>query len=98
MVCHELKGGIGTSSRRVRVEDPDFTVGVLGQANHGGRPGLTVAGVPVGQEATVEATEEAILNVLVAAETTTGIDGNTVYALPHERLREVLRKYNRLRE
>jgi len=49
-------------------------------------------------EATVEATEEAILNVLVAAETTTGIDGNTVYALPHERLREVLRKYNRLRE
>jgi L-aminopeptidase/D-esterase-like protein len=33
-------------------------------------------------EATVEATEESILNVLVAAETTTGIDGNTVYALP----------------
>jgi len=191
MVCHEFKGGIGTSSRRVRVEDSDFTVGVLVQANHGGRPGFTVAGVPVGQEitdmmpvirtgrpgqeqgsiivvvatdapllphqlerlahrvplgigrvggyggnssgdifiafstanrgafrrngksspvmlsndlidplfeATVEATEESILNVLVAAETTTGIDGNTVYALPHERLREVLKKYNRLRE
>ena len=30
----------------------------------------------------MEATEESILNVLVAAETTTGIDGNTVYALP----------------
>jgi D-aminopeptidase len=46
--------------------------------------------------ATVEATEEAIVNAMVAAETMKGIDGNTVYALPHERLREVLRKYNRL--
>ena len=47
-------------------------------------------------EATVQATEEAIVNTLVAAETMTGINGNTVYALPHERLRDVLRKYNRL--
>jgi L-aminopeptidase/D-esterase-like protein len=46
--------------------------------------------------ATVEATEEAIVNALVAARTMRGIDGNTVHALPHERLREVLRKYNRL--
>ncbi len=46
--------------------------------------------------ATVEATEEAIVNAMVAAETMKGINGNTVYALPHERLREVLRKYNRL--
>jgi D-aminopeptidase len=46
--------------------------------------------------ATVEATEEAIVNALVAAETMTGINGNTVYAIPHDRLREVLRKYNRL--
>jgi L-aminopeptidase/D-esterase-like protein len=46
--------------------------------------------------ATVEATEEAIVNALVAAETMKGINGNTVHALPHERLREVLRKYNRL--
>jgi D-aminopeptidase len=42
------------------------------------------------------ATEEAIVNALVAAETMKGINGNTAYALPHERLREVLRKYNRL--
>lgn len=48
--------------------------------------------------ATAQATEEAILNALVAAETMTGIDGNTVYALPHERLQEILRKYNRLNE
>ena len=47
-------------------------------------------------EATAEAVEESILNALVAAETMTGINGNTVYALPHDRLREVLRKYNRL--
>jgi hypothetical protein len=32
----------------------------------------------------------------VAAETMTGINGNTVYALPHDRLRDALRKYNRL--
>ncbi len=41
--------------------------------------------------ATVEATEEAIVNALVAAETMTGIDGRRVEALPHDRLRKVLR-------
>ena len=46
--------------------------------------------------ATVEATEEAIVNALVAAETMTGIDNHTVEAIPHERLREALKKYNRL--
>ena len=46
--------------------------------------------------ATIQATEEAIVNALVAAETMAGIDGNTAYALPHDRLRDVLRKYNRL--
>ena len=48
--------------------------------------------------ATVQATEEAIINAIVAAETMTGRDGNTVYGLPHERLKEVMKKYNRLRE
>jgi L-aminopeptidase/D-esterase-like protein len=47
-------------------------------------------------EATVQATEEAILNAMIGAETMTGVDGHTVTALPHERLREVLKKYNRL--
>ena len=46
--------------------------------------------------ATVNATEEAIINALVAAETMTGINGNTVPALPTERLQEILRKHNRL--
>jgi D-aminopeptidase len=48
--------------------------------------------------ATVQATEEAVVNAMVAAETMTGIDNHTVPALPHDRLREVLKKYNRLKE
>ena len=49
-------------------------------------------------QATIQATEEAIVNAMVAAETMTGINGLRVYALPHERLRAALRKYNRLIE
>jgi L-aminopeptidase/D-esterase-like protein len=186
MICHQFKGGIGTSSRIV--EDLGFTVGVLVQANYGSRELLTISGVPVGQEipdlmpvihesgnanggsiivvvatdapllphqikrlarrvplgigrvggigangsgdifiafstansgafsrteiteakslpnphmtglflGVVQATEEAIVNAMVAAETMTGINGNTVHALPHDRLVETLGKYNRL--
>ena len=48
--------------------------------------------------ATTQATEEAIVNAMVAAETMTGVDGNRAYGLPHDRLRAALRKYNRLQE
>jgi L-aminopeptidase/D-esterase-like protein len=48
--------------------------------------------------ATVQATEEAIINALVAAETMTGRDNRRVVALPHDRLRETLSKYRRLVE
>lgn len=197
MVCHEFKGGIGTSSRVLDADEGGYAVGLLVQANYGLRETLTIAGVPVGREitglmprrgtdaeggtgpgasggregsiivvvatdapllphqlerlvkrvalgvalaggrandssgdifiafstanseaaktsglarltmlpneridplfeATTRATEEAIVNALIAAETMTGVNGNTVYALPHDRLREVLRKYNRL--
>lgn len=44
--------------------------------------------------ATVHATEEAILNAMLAAETLTGINGYTVPALPHDRLREIMREAN----
>ena len=187
MICHGFKGGIGTASRRLSANAGGYTVGVLVQANYGGRTTLTIAGVPVGREitdlrpargtqgdgsiivvvatdapllpqqlkrlarrvpmgiarvgglgtngsgdifiafstanegadvgrdvvqvemlpnrsmnglieATVQATEEAIVNALVAGETITGINGNTVYGLPHDRLRDILRKYNRLAE
>ncbi len=177
MICHGFKGGIGTSSREIESGNGKYTVGVLVQANYGGRRTLTIAGVPVGKEisdlrssrgtqgqgsiivvvatdapllphqlkrlarrvplgtngsgdifiafstansgagkrrevvdlkmlpngsmnpliqGTVQATEEAIVNALVAGETMTGINGNTVYSLPHDRLKEVLKKYNRL--
>jgi D-aminopeptidase len=216
MVCHRWKGGIGTASRRVRIEDRDYTLGVLVQCNYGSRPQLHIAGVPVGREipdqlpcydtagplaaaddrfsrcagpgprtpdpggergggarqgsiivvvatdapllpgqlkrvakrvtlgiarmggiggdssgdlfvafstanpgaaasrghptvtylpneeidpvfeATAEATEEAIVNALVAATTMTGANDLRVTALPHDRLRDVLRRYNRL--
>jgi L-aminopeptidase/D-esterase-like protein len=182
MVCHEFKGGIGTSSRKLTAERGGYTVGVLVQANYGLRRQLQIAGVPVGREiredsvyrdeqgsiiilvgtdapllphqlkrlarraslglarlgstsangsgdiflafstanpsaaiaekpaltmlpnermnpifeSTVQAVEESIVNALVAAETMTGIDNHRVTGLPHERLREVLRKYNRL--
>jgi L-aminopeptidase/D-esterase-like protein len=46
--------------------------------------------------ATVQATEEAVVNAMIAAKTMTGINGRAVIALPHEQLQEVLRKYNRL--
>jgi len=48
--------------------------------------------------AVVQSTEEAIVNALVAAETMSGINGNTLYALPHERVRDILRRHNRLLE
>ncbi|MGD2152666.1 MAG: P1 family peptidase [Gemmatimonadales bacterium] len=48
MICHRFKGGIGTSSRRVG----SYTIGVLVQCNYGGRRGLRIAGVPVGEEIT----------------------------------------------
>ncbi len=182
MICHEFKGGIGTSSRTVAAGSESFTVGVLVQANYGLRRQLRIAGVPVGREipgnlvwsreegsiivivatdapvlshqlsrlakratmgvarmggtsgngsgdifiafstanteaaasttvsslrmlandqldpifqAVVEATEESIVNALVAAETMEGRDGHRAVALPHDRLREILRKYNR---
>jgi D-aminopeptidase len=46
--------------------------------------------------ATVQATEEAVINAMVAAETMTGINDHKVIALPHDKLRAVLKKYNRL--
>jgi L-aminopeptidase/D-esterase-like protein len=189
MICNEFKGGIGTSSRVVKIGDASYTVGILVQCNYGRRPNLRIAGVPVGKEipddaayadasfggdergsiiiviatdapllphqlkrlahratlglgrtgslsgngsgdifiafstansgasdqkktvdlkmipneridpifsATVQATEEAIVNAMVAAETMTGIENHKVVALDHEKLRAVLKKYYRL--
>ena len=183
MVCYEFKGGIGTASRRLSEADGGYTLGVLVQANHGLRPQLRIAGLPVGPElasdakrgrdggsiiiviatdapllphqlkrlarraalglartgsvagndsgdlfiafstanpqvvgaprpvalsmlpnlrmgplfeATVGATEEAIVNALVAGRTMTGFKGRTVSGLPHDKVREILRRHGRL--
>ena len=47
-------------------------------------------------KATVQAVEEAIVNAMVGAETMKGFRGSTIYALPHDQLRDTLKKYNRL--
>lgn len=49
MVSYGFKGGIGTSSRRLKEEEGGYTVGVLVNANHGRRDELIVDGVPVGR-------------------------------------------------
>jgi D-aminopeptidase len=46
--------------------------------------------------ATVQAVEEAVVNAMVAAETMVGVDDHTVIAIPHDKLQEVLKRYNRL--
>jgi len=48
-------------------------------------------------EATIQATEEAIINAMVAAETMVGINGNKSYALPHKMVIDILKKYNRIK-
>jgi D-aminopeptidase len=50
MICHDFKGGIGTSSRLVDSKSGRYTVGVLVQANYGDRAPLRIDGVPVGRE------------------------------------------------
>jgi D-aminopeptidase len=192
MICHAFKGGIGTASRLLGVEEGGFRVGVLVQANYGARELLWIDGVPVGevigpdqvplptppgsggggsiivliatdapllpgqcrrlaQRATMglaraggigangsgdlflafstanaglapraggprplsvrmlpnpaltplfgavaEATEEAIVNALCAADTLAGIDGTVAHALPLDRLTAVMRRFGRL--
>lgn len=49
MICHDFKGGIGTSSRVIESEHHRYTIGVLVQTNYGDRGLFRVDGVPVGQ-------------------------------------------------
>jgi D-aminopeptidase len=48
MICHEFKGGIGTSSRVVEIDGETYVVGALVQANYGAREDFRIDGVPVG--------------------------------------------------
>jgi D-aminopeptidase len=49
MTSYDFKGGIGTSSRIVRVDGKEYTVGAIVLANHGDRLELMIDGVPVGR-------------------------------------------------
>jgi len=86
MVAHGFKAGIGTSSRRVTVQGTTYTVGVLVQANHGGRDQLTIAGVPVGKRLAASAetpkAKEGSIIVVVATDAP---------LLPHQLRRIALR-------
>jgi L-aminopeptidase/D-esterase-like protein len=67
------------------------------------REPVTVSMLPNGRmdplfDATVQATEEAIVNAMLAAETMTGRDGHRSVALPHDDLKQVLRRYNRVKD
>ena len=71
MIAYEFKGGTGTASRRVQIDGAEFTVGALVQANHGLRPWLTIAGVPVGQmmpEGCVRSAEQGSIIGIIATD------------------------------
>ena len=48
MTCHDLKGGIGSSSRLVEIDGEEYTIGVLVQTNHGSLSDLRIDGKPIG--------------------------------------------------
>lgn len=50
MICHDLKGGIGSASRRFSVDGKEYTFGVLVLTNHGCLTDLTISGNPVGKQ------------------------------------------------
>jgi D-aminopeptidase len=71
MICHQFKGGTGTSSRVVEIDGKKYTVGTLVQANYGVRSELRVAGVPVGKFMPVpspEAADQGSIIVVIATD------------------------------
>jgi L-aminopeptidase/D-esterase-like protein len=77
-----------------------FSTGLTGTADSQGLATVSMLSeerVDPVYEATVQATEEAIINALLAARTMTGADYLRVPALPHDKLVEILRKHDRLR-
>lgn len=49
MICYGLKGGIGTSSRRIKLENQDFIVGIMVLSNFGKKADLLIDGVKAGE-------------------------------------------------
>lgn len=50
MICHDLKGGVGSASRQIEFDGQTFTLGVLAQTNHGCLSDLTIQGNNIGKE------------------------------------------------
>jgi L-aminopeptidase/D-esterase-like protein len=67
MMAHGFKGGTGTSSRVVKTEVGEYTVGVLVQANYGNRSEMRIAGVPIGKE--LLEIERPVINKIASAST-----------------------------
>jgi D-aminopeptidase len=84
-----------STTNRIPLETPDGVVGVRAVLDGGTWQGLS----PLNDlfEATVEATEEAVVNALFTATTVVGHDGNTLHALPLDRTLEILERHGRLR-
>jgi L-aminopeptidase/D-esterase-like protein len=77
-----------------------FSTANAGAASPTGTPALTM--LPNDRinplfTATIEATEEAVVNAMLAADTMTGVDGIRVFGLPGDRVVAALRKYNRMK-
>jgi L-aminopeptidase/D-esterase-like protein len=77
-----------------------FSTANAGAAKPEGTPSLTM--LPNERidplfRATIEATEEAVVNAMLAAQTMTGADGIRIFGLPGDRVVQVLRKYNRMK-
>lgn len=49
-ICYGLKGGIGSSSRKITIGEKDYHIGVLVQSNFGKTEDLTINGCPIGQK------------------------------------------------
>lgn len=49
MVCHDLKGGIGSASRLIEIDGKTYTLGVLLLTNHGNLADLTISGKNIGR-------------------------------------------------
>ncbi|MEO8175924.1 MAG: P1 family peptidase [Sphingomicrobium sp.] len=88
----------GNSSGDLIVSFSTGSAGVNDEDQHEPTPISPVANANIDPifEAATQATEEAIVNALVAARTMTGIDGTRYFGLPHDELRAILKRYNRL--
>ncbi len=91
MICHGFKCGIGTSSRIFNIDDENFTVGVLVQANYGERKNLRIGGLPIGEMYQTESTASLMNNSLKGDGSIIIVIATDAPLLPHQ-LKRVARR------